>query len=95
MKNSYFVCPNCGETVPANARACRSCGSDENTGWSDNTYLDGIDLPFEDDDYEEIRAREFGGSFGKVRGKKGLRVDWRVVVGVVVLIAMIWAFVLR
>jgi ribosomal protein L40E len=40
-----FVCPNCGADVPAGAAACRECGSDESTGWSEDTLYDGLDLP--------------------------------------------------
>jgi hypothetical protein len=40
-----FPCPNCGEDVPAGARACPECGSDEETGWSSETLYDGLDLP--------------------------------------------------
>jgi uncharacterized membrane protein YvbJ len=43
-----FICPNCGHEVLRNAKACPHCGSDENTGWSEQTYLDGIDLPNEE-----------------------------------------------
>jgi hypothetical protein len=88
-KASYFVCPNCGAELPSGARVCRECGSDENTGWSESTYLDGIDLPFDEDDYEEVRARELGG------GRKGFRVNWTAVVGIAVLAAMLAAFVWR
>ncbi|MDR2591299.1 MAG: zinc-ribbon domain-containing protein [Chitinispirillales bacterium] len=84
---AYFVCPNCGAELPAGARVCSECGSDENTGWSESTYLDGIDLPFDDDDYEEVREREFGDS------KKGFRINWMAVIGIVVLAAMFVAFV--
>jgi glutaredoxin len=54
-------CPNCGETVPAGAAACPYCGADERTGWSEDTYLDGIELP-EDagTDYERMIERETG-----------------------------------
>jgi len=45
---SVFSCPNCGGDVPAKAAACPHCGSDENTGWSEQTYLDGLDLPEHD-----------------------------------------------
>jgi len=45
-----FVCPNCGADVPAKAKCCPECGSDEQTGWSEDTYLDGVTLPGEDDD---------------------------------------------
>jgi hypothetical protein len=41
-------CPNCGEPVPAGAAACPHCGADERTGWSEETYLDGVDLPGEE-----------------------------------------------
>jgi hypothetical protein len=51
-------CPYCGETITRRAKACPHCGSDEQTGWSDNSYLDGIDLG-DDADYEELRRNEF------------------------------------
>jgi hypothetical protein len=87
--DAYFVCPNCGAELSAGARVCRDCGSDENTGWSESTYLDGIDLSFDEDDYEETVKRELGGS----GGKRGFRVDWKMVVGVTVVAAMLMAFV--
>lgn len=31
--------------MPAAAKACRECGSDESTGWSEDTLYDGLDLP--------------------------------------------------
>lgn len=30
-----FLCPNCGARVPARAKACPECGSDQETGWSE------------------------------------------------------------
>lgn len=42
---NYFVCPNCGEEVPEGALACPECGSDSNTGWSEDTLYDALDLP--------------------------------------------------
>ena len=60
---SPAVCPVCGEDVPPNSPACPECGSDERTGWNDDSaYLDGLDLPDEDskDSYEEFLEREFG-----------------------------------
>lgn len=39
--SDYFVCPNCGAEVPWGALACPECGSDEETGWSEEaTYQD-------------------------------------------------------
>jgi RNA polymerase subunit RPABC4/transcription elongation factor Spt4 len=56
-KGESFPCPHCGGMVPPGARACPECGSDERTGWSEWTYLDGIDLP-DASDYEETLRRE-------------------------------------
>ena len=64
-------CPHCGEEIHKNVKACPHCGSDEMTGWSENKYLDGIDLP-EEVDYEEIRQNEFGGSRQKHQTETGL-----------------------
>jgi hypothetical protein len=53
-------CPNCGAEVPRNAKACPECGSDEQTGWSEDTHVDGLDLPEEKFDYDDFVKREFG-----------------------------------
>lgn len=53
------VCPNCGAQIPRNAKACPECGSDEETGWSDEAHASGLDLPDENFDYEEFVRREF------------------------------------
>lgn len=50
--DDYFVCPNCGAELKPKAPACTECGSDENTGWSDDTLYDGLDLPDFDDPQE-------------------------------------------
>jgi len=58
-----FICPNCGAEVSAGAKACPECGSDEKTGWSENTIYDGTDIvdPDEDDfNYEDWKRRELG-----------------------------------
>jgi hypothetical protein len=54
------VCLHCGEEIRRGARSCPHCGSDEETGWSENRHLDGIDLGDGDFSYEEMREREFG-----------------------------------
>ncbi len=43
--SDYFICPNCGSEVPIKALSCPECGSDEKTGWSEDTMYDGLDLP--------------------------------------------------
>jgi hypothetical protein len=75
-------CPFCGEEIDANAASCPHCGSDEQTGWSEQRYLDGIDLPG-DDDYEHLRAREFGAP------EKAHGADWKMITGAVVLAAFV------
>lgn len=72
--DDWFYCPNCGGHVKVGAKACRGCGSDDNTGWKEDT-ADGLDLE-EDFDYEEFARREFG---GEEKGKvNGLRWYWWV-----------------
>jgi hypothetical protein len=55
------VCPNCGELVPDNAKACPGCGSCEETGWSDDARADQLGIPSESFDYDEYVKREFEG----------------------------------
>ena len=45
----YFICPHCEAEVPLDAPACPECGSDEQTGWSENTVYDGLDLHDDED----------------------------------------------
>ena len=48
-----FVCPNCGAEVPVVAMACPDCGSDEQTGWSEDVIYDGLDLSDPEADEEK------------------------------------------
>lgn len=45
--NDWFTCPVCGEQVAEGALACPHCGSDDETGWSDDAAYDDVDLPDE------------------------------------------------
>ena len=84
MKSDDMVpCPHCGEAINKNAPACPHCGSDEMTGWSENNYLNGIDLP-DEDDYEEIRQNEFEGEKRKAPDK-----TWIFVTGAIVLVVFL------
>jgi hypothetical protein len=65
MSSDWVACPHCGERISRKAKSCRHCGSDDRTGWSQATYLDGIDLPEEEDyadslDREGLRGRALG-----------------------------------
>jgi hypothetical protein len=79
------VCPHCGASIRATAAACPECGSDEQTGWSDNTYLDGISLPADDDDYDDIYEREFGEATAKGRARSFL--SWKTLTALAALAA--------
>ncbi|HVV01314.1 MAG TPA: hypothetical protein VHH88_08110, partial [Verrucomicrobiae bacterium] len=45
---------------PPGAKACPECGSDEQTGWSDEARSSGLGLPDEHFDYDEFVRNEFG-----------------------------------
>ncbi|MDR4509530.1 MAG: hypothetical protein MRJ65_15100 [Candidatus Brocadiaceae bacterium] len=51
--SDYFICPNCDAEVPRKATACPECGSDKNTGWSEDTLYDGLDLPESEEPIQE------------------------------------------
>ena len=38
------------------ATACPECGSDEQTGWSENTLYDGLDLPEQAFDQDRLES---------------------------------------
>jgi len=64
--DQMFLCPNCGEEVRVGAPSCPSCGSDDDTGWSEEAeagYTDyGGGYGGNDDfDYDEFVRRELGG----------------------------------
>jgi uncharacterized membrane protein YvbJ len=84
-ENKMVSCPNCGGPVRKNSKACPHCGSDENTGWSENTYLDSIDL--EDDvDYEDLVKKEFPS-----QNPTQIKITWIAIAGAVVLFFFIAA----
>lgn len=90
MRKPPDYCPNCGAEVPPDARACPQCGSDENTGWSDNAAAGGLDLPEENFNYEEFVREEFGAPASTPRGIS--RFWWFV--AILIAIAFILGFVL-
>ena len=59
--SDYFCCPNCGAEVPIKDKSCPDCGSDENTGWSEETIYDGLDL----NEYDESDEKNQGVSISK------------------------------
>jgi len=85
------ICPNCGAKVPRNARACPECGSDEQTGWSEVSHVDGLDLPDDSFDYEDFVKREFE---GKSPVPRGMHWFWWVI-AIVILGAFAWLWLRR
>lgn len=86
------TCPNCGAELPRNAKVCPACGSDEQTGWSEEARVGGLDLPDEEFNYDEFVEREFGGK-KKSPVPHGIHWFWWAVA--VALILMFVAFALR
>jgi ribosomal protein L32 len=82
--DGMVICPNCGEAIRRTAKACPHCGSDEQTGWSEKTYLDGIDLP-DNDDYDALVEKEFGNSSPHSPGRH-TAISWKMVVGAALLL---------
>ncbi len=82
-------CPNCGAELPAAARVCPECGSDENTGWSEAATEQSLGVPDDSFNYDEFVRREFEGKAPTRR-----RLDWFWwLVAVVLVGALVWWFV--
>lgn len=87
-EKDLFPCPYCGEMIKRKSKACPHCGSDERTGWSDDTYLDGIDLG-DGFDYDALEEEEF--SAGGYSGTWWR--SWKTLTGILLLILfLLFAF---
>jgi hypothetical protein len=80
-----FICPNCGGVVNERAAACPYCGSDEQTGWSRNTYLDGMSFLDDDVDDEELAENEFPSHAPRRR----VKITSKMIAGAIVLLYFI------
>jgi hypothetical protein len=88
-----FTCPHCGADVSAGAPACRECGSDAETGWSDDVHVWSANIPAgydeEDDfDYDAFVAREFPDQVSTKLDIKKLAMA--VVVAILCLALLLW-----
>ena len=77
------ICPNCGAEVPRKAKACPDCGSDEQTGWSDDAAAARLGLPDDSFDYGRFVREEFGAAHPPPAGAAW---RWWAVVAIVFLI---------
>ena len=82
------ICPNCGAEVPPNAKACPECGSDEQTGWSEEARTDALGLPDEKFDYKDFVDREFSGRKAVARGIHWFW--WVIAVAVLAVFLALW-----
>jgi len=88
-------CPHCGATFPASRLACPECGSDAETGWSEDglTGYSATDIPdtFDEDAYLDVVADLPGGG-GRVSREAPRQRFWRIV-GLIMVIGFIAVFV--
>jgi uncharacterized membrane protein YvbJ len=87
---SLETCPNCGAELPRRAKVCPECGSDENTGWSEDSYASGLDLPDENFNYDEFIENEFGQK--KKIVPRGIHWFWWIVAVVIVSVFVFFLF---
>jgi RNA polymerase subunit RPABC4/transcription elongation factor Spt4 len=86
-----FICPVCGAEVPAGARACPECGSDERTGWSDQTIYD--DTGITDPDEDEFKHEEWLRREGVLSPKRPARQWLWWGIALLVLLAILFQYV--
>jgi len=97
--HDYFRCPQCDGQVRVGAAACPHCGSDDETGWSEDADVDahyGEDGNFDDDDfdYDEYVAREFPEDRPPLERARGVNRFWQAV-AIVVLLLIVWSYFRR
>jgi len=78
--------------VPPKAAACPECGSDYETGWSEDADAQRLGLPDDKFDYDEFVKEEFGRE-GKGIRPRSIGAGWWIA-GIVLLIALVF-FLLR
>jgi hypothetical protein len=83
------VCPHCGAIVPPRASACPECGSDDQTGWSEDAVQADLDVPEEDFDYDKFVQREFGPK-NKAKPEGIHWVWWIAAIILVIALLLLW-----
>ncbi|MEM9481053.1 MAG: hypothetical protein AAGA58_15485 [Verrucomicrobiota bacterium] len=85
----YYICPGCGAELAVGSNGCPTCNKEavKKKSWEQDNYLDGLDLPGEEDefDYEEFKQREFGGGLRP----KGIKPLWWIT-GIILVLAFGW-----
>jgi hypothetical protein len=87
----WYACPTCGSEVRVGSSGCRQCPSDKRKE-EEEAWPDGVDLPEdpEDFDYADWKKREFGAA-SRI---KPHALPWKYwLAGILLLVAMVWAWV--
>jgi hypothetical protein len=89
-KRETFVCPHCGADVAVGAAACRECGSDAETGWSQDADVWEAGIPTgygsdDDFDYDEFIEQELPQQRTMDTRRELSKWGWRVLVVIVCL----------
>lgn len=74
-----FPCPHCGEILPDDAKCCRACGSDHETGWETDTDYHSVEIP-------EFLLPDEAGGWDKPKPNRGFRV------GLLLVLALLLVF---
>jgi len=86
MEDLTFTCPVCGADVPRRAKACPECGACDKSGWRQDQYPGGLDLPGENFNYDDFVRRELEG-----RSPKKTKVQWLwLIVAILIVIGLAW-----
>ena len=103
--SDYFQCSHCGAKVKRGSAACPECGSDENTGWSQEAeeVIDpclptgyGNEDSFESDfNYSDFIRREFGIKDNPASNKNSKKLRKQQIITSLVIILLILVYVFR
>jgi ribosomal protein L40E len=99
-KPDAFVCPHCGADVPTSAPACRECGSDNETGWSEDAHVWEAGIPGgygndDDFDYDEFIERDLAQHADEPARRRLAKWGSRVVIVMVCLGVLIYLLAIR
>ena len=97
--DDWFTCAHCGATVRLGAKACPECGSDDNTGWSEDAdkWSEGIQTGYANDDefdYDEFVKQEFGSNNSRgIEKNRQIKKLWITVLLVALLVLVALALI--
>lgn len=91
------ICGHCREEFPAGRPACPHCGSDAETGWSEDAQVDwgwaAVPEEFDEDDYQSVLRDLPGGHAPPEARFLSQRQFVNLVIGLLVVAALVFVFV--